>query len=460
MKSSLLIGGMLTALTGMAQTKAPAPFKAGDRVVFAGNSITEAGFYEMYIWQYYQLHFPNERITVFNGGIGGDVAGQINDRFDLDIMRLKPTVVALTFGMNDSRYFEYFNAPQEKVRAEAVATSFKSYQQIETKLKAQPKLTKILMTSSPFDETRGGANNKFTGKYKTMLEIAAFQEEAAKKNNWGFVDLMRPMQEINEREQKQDSMYTLTGSDRIHPGNAGHMAMAWLFLRAQGLAGTMVADVALDGASGKLVKSVNSTITGIKLSNGGLSFDYLARSLPYPIDSNSHIWENPQKQSDALNVIPFTKEMNQEMLTVAGLDRTLKYDLSIDGRSIGSWNGDDFAKGINLALLSNTPQYLQAKQIAELNLQYRSIEQKLRAYYWLQFNYFKKKNMLYQDDQAAMDSAWIANDWAVASKKENYVEARKKEIRAGWEKLLTEIADRIYTINKPKAHHIVITTKK
>ena len=460
MKFSFLIGGILATLTGAAQLKSPAAFRTGDRVVFAGNSITEAGFYEMYIWQYYQLHFPNERINVFNGGIGGDVAGQINDRFEQDILRLKPSVVVLTFGMNDSRYFEYFNAPQEKVRTEAVATSFRSYQQIEAKLKALPKLRKILMTSSPFDETRGGSNNKFTGKYKTMLEIAAFQEEAAKKNNWAFVDLMRPMQEINEREQKRDSMFTLTGSDRIHPGNAGHMVMAWLFLRSQGLAGNMVADVVLNGSNGKLVRSVNSTITGIKHSNNELSFDYLAKSLPYPIDSNSHIWENPQKQFEALNVIPFTKEMNQEMLTVAGFEKTTTYGLSIDGRSIGAWTGEDLDKGINLAVISSTPQYQQATQIAELNLQYRSIEQKLRAYYWLQFNYFKKKKMLYQDDQAAMDSAWVANDWAVASKKENYVEARKKEIRSQWEKLLTEITDRIYTINKPKVHHIVITAKK
>jgi lysophospholipase L1-like esterase len=458
MRSSFLIGGMLTALTGMAQIKAPAPFKAGDRVVFAGNSITEAGFYELYVWQYYQLHFPNQRITVCNAGIGGDVAGQINDRFDLDLVRLKPSVLVLTFGMNDSRYFEYSNTPQEKVRAEAVATSFKSFQQIETKLKALPNVSKVMMTSSPFDETRGGSNNRFTGKYKTMLEIAAFQEEAAKKNGWAFVDLMRPMQEINEREQQKDSMFTLTGSDRIHPGNAGHMVMAWLFLRAQGLAGNVVADVAID-ANGKLIRSANSTVSAIKQSNGQLSFDYLAKSLPFPSDSNSRLWDNPQKQYEALNVTPFTKEMNQELLTVGGLEKAQQYEISIDGRSIGSWSGADLDKGINLALVSSTPQYQQAKQVAELNFQYRVIEQKLRAYYWLQFNYFKKKNMLFKDDQASLDSAWIANDWAVASKKENYVDGRKKEIRQLWEKTMTEIADRIYTINKPRVHHFTVIKK-
>lgn len=460
MKSPFLLGCMLAALTGMAQVKAPAPFKTGDRVVFAGNSITEAGFYGMYIWQYYQLHFPNERITILNGGIGGDVAGQIRDRFELDIMRLKPSVIVLTFGMNDSRYFEYFNTPQEQVRKEAVATSFKSYQQIEAKLKALPDVRKILMTSSPFDETRGGANNKFTGKSRTLLEIATFQEAAAKKNSWDFVDLLRPMNAINEREQKKDSMFTLTGPDRIHPGNAGHMVMAWLFLKAQGMAGNPVADVSLNAGTGKLTRSVNSTITGISHSNGQLAFDYLAKSLPFPSDSNSRVWENPQKQYEALNVIPFTKEMNLELLTVSGLAKNKQYELSIDGQAVGNWTGDEFSKGINLAVISSTPQYKQAKQIAELNFQYRDIEQKLRAYYWLQVNYFKKHNMLFQDDQVAMDSASVSKDWAVASKKDNYVEARKKEVRAQWERSLQEIADRIYTINKPVVHHFVIAEKK
>lgn len=459
MRTILLLAGMLAALTGQAQVKAPAPFVNGDRVVLAGNSITEAGFYGMYIWQYYQLHFPEKRITVLNGGIGGDVAGQINDRFELDIMRMQPSVLVLTFGMNDSRYFEYFNTPQEAVRKEAVATSFSSYQKLEKKLKALPKVRKIIMTSSPFDETRGGDNNKFTGKFKTMQAIAEFQKKAAEKNKWEFVDLLEPMTAINQREQQKDSMFTLTGPDRIHPGNAGHLAMAWLFLKAQGMAGKVVADVLLDAHTGKLIKSENSTVKDIDTAKGQVSFDYLAQSLPFPMDSTARVFENPQKQYEVLKVIPFTEEMNREMLTVTGLQKDKRYVLSIDGKSVGNWTGDEFEKGINLALVSSTPQYQQAQLIAELNLLYRDYEQKLRSYYWLQANYFKKHNMLFQDDQAAYDSAAVSKEWAVDSKVGNYAQARKKEVRAEWQKVMQTIADRIYTINKPVTHRFVIREK-
>src|SRR4051812_37996823 len=92
----------------LAQAKVQ-PFKKGDRIVFAGNSITEAGLYGSYIWLYYMTRFPERRIDIVNGGIGGDVAEQIYARLDGDILKKKPTVLAVTFGKNDSRYFEYLD---------------------------------------------------------------------------------------------------------------------------------------------------------------------------------------------------------------------------------------------------------------------------------------------------------------------------------------------------------------
>lgn len=458
MKKLLLAIGLFASASMAAQIKKPVPFKTGDKVVFAGNSITEAGFYEMYIWQYYMLHFPERKIVVMNAGIGGDVAGQILARLDEDILIKKPTVVVLTFGMNDSRYFEYFNTPEAQVRKEAVATAFNSCQQIEKKLLAVPGIQKIMMASSPYDETVTGPKNNFHGKYATMLEIARFQEAAAKKNKWGFVDLMRPITAIDVREQKRDTNYTLTGPDRIHPGNAGHFAMAYFFLKAQGLTGSVVADVAIDAATGKLQKAINSSVKNIVIKGGKISFDYTAGSLPFPTDTVPRSWGNTQKQSDALVVIPFIKEFNKELLTIKKLKSSSPYVLTIDGERICAWKGEEFAKGINLAVVTNTPQYQQAQKVADLQLKYRDLEQKLRSYYWLQFNYFKKKDMMYLDTQAAMDSVTIAaaKDWAVNFKKDNYREARKKEVREGWEKEMKALIDEMYKLSQPVKHTIAV----
>lgn len=457
MKKILFSLCLFIGVSTFAQIKKLAPFKNGDRIVFAGNSITEHGYYEMYIWQYYMLHFPDRRIHIKNGGIGGDVAGQILARFDKDVLADNPNVVVLSFGMNDSRYFEYLNSPVAQVRKEAVATSLNSYKDIEKKLKALPYVQKIIMTSSPFDETVTGPKNNFQGKYATMLEIANFQEASAKKNRWGFVDLMRPMTEIDLREQKRNANFTLTGPDRIHPGNGGHLAMAYFFLKAQGLTGSVVADVNIDASTGKLNRAINSTISNIVGSSKKVSFDYKANSLPFPVDTFARVWENPQKESDALAVIPFTDEFNKELLCIKNLEYG-NYILKIDGKMIGKWSDAQYAKGINLAIIENTPQYAQAQKIADLNIQYHDLESKMRAYYWLQFNYFSKRNMLFDDSPAALDSVnnASAKDWGVASKRDNYQQAIKKEVREVWKKQMKDLIEKIYVLNKPVKHKFVI----
>ena len=102
---------VLVAAVCMAYTTAFAqtvkPFKEGDRAVFLGNSITDGGRYHSYIWLYYMTRFPNMPIRVFNGGIGGDTAYDMNKRLDGDIFSKNPTVLMVTFGMNDSGYYEY-----------------------------------------------------------------------------------------------------------------------------------------------------------------------------------------------------------------------------------------------------------------------------------------------------------------------------------------------------------------
>lgn len=81
---------VLVAAVCMAYTTAFAqtvkPFKEGDRAVFLGNSITDGGRYHSFIWLYYMTRFPNMPIRVFNGGIGGDTAYDMNKRLDGDIL--------------------------------------------------------------------------------------------------------------------------------------------------------------------------------------------------------------------------------------------------------------------------------------------------------------------------------------------------------------------------------------
>lgn len=448
------IGLGLFTLCAQAQVK---PFQQNDRVIFVGNSITEAGHYVSYIYLYYMTHFPDRKIVILNGGIGGDKSSEILRRLDYDVLAKKPNTVVLTFGMNDTGYFEFFANDADKTAKDRIEASRKSYVEIEKRLLQQPNIKKILMTSPPYDETAKIGGNVFTGKHKAMQEIANFQEAAAKKNNWGFADLFRPMTALNQKLQEKDSTFTLIGGDRVHPGPAGHLVMASFFLKDQGLANKPVADIRIDAVNGKIQKTENCKISNLSTAGGSVKFGYLGNSLPYPVDTVARQWDNKQKQSDALTWFPFTEEFNREMLQVDGL-QSGDYELRIDGHSVGKFSAAAFAEGVNMALLQETPQFKQAASIMQLNLRRAELENRFRRYFWIQTNFFEKRGMRFQDNAAALDSVrkGALTDGFLRFHSENYEAAMYKEMRGAWQNEIDTIIKLIYTINKPVLHNIEI----
>lgn len=436
-------------------------FAEGSRVVFVGNSITEAGFYESYIWLYYMTRFPNQPIEVINAGIGGNTAKDILARFDEDVLSRKPTVLVLTFGMNDSGYFEYLNGDPEEVANKKVEESYEYFKKLVDKLKALSGVEIVLMSSSPYDETRKGNNNHFPGKSKAMERIIAFQKKAAEENGWPFVDLYYPMQQLNLEGQKQNPEFTISGNDRIHPGNGGHLIMAYYFLKSQGLAGVPVAEVEIDLKKKKVNKAVNATVSNVSVSKTTLSFDYLANALPFPIDSASRMWGSEEKQSDALTLIPFEKEFNQEIIRVKNLDAP-RYELKIDGESLGTWSREDLENGVNIAFNDKAPQYDQAIQIRDLNHARKEIENRLREYYSLQFNFFQHRGLLFKDDQTAYELAvkQAKTDWTVSGKMHAYESLRFPQVRQSLQDQMKLMVEMIYQLNKPKIHRVELVSVK
>jgi lysophospholipase L1-like esterase len=454
-----LFGATCICINSFAQ-KPPEPFVNGDRVVFAGNSITEAGFYETYIWLYYITHFPERKIEVMNGGIGGDVARQIYVRLDDDILAMKPTVLSINFGMNDSRYFEYWmhKDKTDSVRKDAIDTSYKWFERIRDKVNSLKNIKKIMLVSSPYDETVKNGKDPFWGKYKTMEGIVAFQKEAAIKNNWPYVDLFYPMTEINKTGQQTDTAFTITGPDRIHPGNGGHLVMTYLFLKAQGLANKPIANVVINASANKITKAENATISSLNKKGNTITFKYLAKSLPFPIDSTARVFLNPQKQYEALSVIPFIKEFDEEMLTIKGIEASKKYILKIDGIMINSFDGAQLIDGINLALLSNTPQYQQTKRIMELQLKRKDLEDKLRSFYWISYDYLYDKGWFMKDSKAITDSimAEAKKNPFINGKKEAYLETHEKSQRNKIQEQMNVMTEEMYQLAKPVEHIITI----
>ena len=451
----LIAAACMTCTAAFAQTVKP--FKEGERAVFLGNSITDGGHYHSYIWLYYMTRFPDMPIRVFNGGIGGDTAYDMNKRLDGDIFAMKPSVLMVTFGMNDSGYFEYNGDKPKEFGEQKYQESIKNYQQMEKRFKDLPDTRIVMVGTSPYDETvQLKENTPFKTKNETIKRLVEYQKESAVKNNWEFTDLNAPMTAINQQYQQKDSTFTLCGSDRIHPDNDGHMVMAYLFLKAQGFVGKEVADMEINANKKQAVKSENCTVSNIKKNGKDLSFDYLAEALPYPLDTIARGWGQKKSQAEVLKVVPFMEEMNRETLKVTGLKGN--YNLLIDDEEIGTWSGDELAKGINLAAESKTPQYQQALTVMHLNEYRWEIERTFREYAWCEFGFFQQKGLLYADDRKAievMDENLDKNVW-LKGRRDMYSKMMFEAVRDARQQEMDVLINKIYEINKPVVRKILL----
>lgn len=205
------------------------------------------------------------------------------------------------------------------------------------------------------------------------------------------MDFNRPMCEISLEEQKKDSTFTFCRIDRIHPDNDGQMVMAYLFLKAQGLNGNKVSEFLIDAQSSNVVTHKNCKISKLKKEKNELTFDYLAYALPYPLDSiPRHGWGNNRSQRDAMQLVPFMEEFNQEHCQVINLQKGT-YRLTIDNQFIDEISSEQLEDGVNLANYPITPQYQQAIKIMYLNEERFEIEKRFREYLWTEYSFLKKK---------------------------------------------------------------------
>ena len=433
------------------------PFKEGERAVFLGNSITDGGHYHSYIWLYYMTRFPNMPIRIFNGGIGGDTAFYMNKRLDADIFAMQPSVLMVTFGMNDSGYFEYNGDKAKEFGEEKYQESIKNYLQMEKRFKELPKTRIVMLGTSPYDETvQLKEGNLFKTKNETIKRIVEYQKESAAKNGWEFSDLNAPMVALNQQFQQKDPAFTLCGSDRIHPDNDGHMVMAYLFLKAQGFVGKDVANMEINANKKEAVKAENCTVSNIKKIGNELRFDYLAEALPYPLDTIARGWGQKKSQAEVTKVVPFMEDMNREMLKVSGLKGN--YKLLIDDEEIGTWSAGELAKGINLAAESKTPQYQQALTVMHLNEYRWEIERSFREFAWTQFAFFQQKGLLYANNRKAievMDENVEKNAW-LKGHRDSYTRMMSDAVREARQQEMDVLISKIYEVNKPVVRKIVL----
>lgn len=181
-------------MSASAAAQTVAPFKDGDRAVFLGNSITDGGHYHSYIWLYYMTRFPYMDLRVMNAGIGGETARRhVPSALDGDVLSKRPTVLTVTFGMNDTGYMEYNGDDAGAFGEKKYRECYDNFKKMEKRLQTLDGVRVVMLGGSPYDETAQIENNApLRGKNAVMDRVVGFQKESAAAQRLGVRGFQRP----------------------------------------------------------------------------------------------------------------------------------------------------------------------------------------------------------------------------------------------------------------------------
>ncbi|MFZ4581480.1 MAG: SGNH/GDSL hydrolase family protein [Paludibacter sp.] len=430
-------------------------FSAGDRVCFVGNSITNNGEFHHNILLYHTTRFPNQELEFFNCGISGDNTQGIINRMESDILIHKPNKVLIMIGMNDINRGLYgtkptINADTLRLRKEALSRYKTNLDKIITLLLSK-KITVILQKPSIYDETAVLSTPTKIGANDALKNCAEIMEEFSVKYKLQTVDYWTPMTKMNQEIQIKDPKATLVGSDRIHPGAIGHIVMAYHFLKAE-KAPAFVSHIVIDkNKKQQTSASKNCEINSIQWESNKITFKVKEAALPFPVIS---------EQKEATELVPFTNELNTELLKVKGLSKG-DYKLTIDSVLIGQFTAAQFSEGLNLANYPSTPQYKQAMRVRDILWELRTVVSKYRGLKFIEFNGdFRKcpdKTNL-QVVQNYMDSVFSTGSYKTnpyfKSRLKDYVQNKPKENE--FVEMANNLRKKSYVEAQTKYHNYII----
>lgn len=435
-------------------------FEDGERICFVGDSITHGGAYHSYVYLYYLTRFPEREIRVWNRGISGNQASHVLRRFDEDIASVKPSVSTVMLGMNDvgRSLYEAEGNDEESKRNQQLALDryIKNMRMLLVKFDAIGSET-ILITPSIYDQTADLPTHNHYGVNDGLGRCADFIRSMALKREDGLVDFYGLMGDLNAELQQEDPSATVVGPDRVHPqAGLGHFIMAYQFLKAQGVP-RLVSKMVIDAESAVVAQNENCRVTDVEFACGVLSFSAHEFALPFPQSDSI---------KEALALVPFEQEMNQQILSVRNLPAG-EYLLCIDDVEVGSWSAFRLAAGVNLAVNRNTPQYRQALRIQKLSEKQSALQSQLRSAAFVFYGSGLSESDINRDSREAVQ-AFLARKLKLHEgqshygyfKKnyEAYLELMVKEKQIGEE--IEALHIELNTLNKPEPHRFSLRARQ
>lgn len=207
-------------------------FSDFDRIVFAGDSVTDMGSerpvgeglfdnlgrsYVRVIENMLMAWYPKLNIRITNSGISGNTSKDLLERFDRDVVELNPQWVSICIGIND--VWRQFDVPA----CRDYAVSVEEYEKnLETMiLKIRGKVKGIFICTPYYIEP-----NKSDLMRNRMDEYIKVCKYLAQKYNGELVDFQGMYDEFCKYKHS-----SIIAWDRVHPNQMGATLMAKEFLK-------------------------------------------------------------------------------------------------------------------------------------------------------------------------------------------------------------------------------------
>jgi lysophospholipase L1-like esterase len=198
---------------------APA-LKKGEKIVFLGDSITQAGVGPKGYVTLIKNHFADEKkergIEVIGAGISGNKVPDLQRRLEKDVLAKKPTLVVIYIGINDVWHGE--NDPAKGTPKDKFEAGLK---EIIGKIKDAGGRV-VICTPTVIGEKKPGTN-----KLDAQLdEYAEISRKVAKETGMPLCDLRKAFQDYLTKNNAEDKDKGVLTSDRVHLNDAGNKLVA------------------------------------------------------------------------------------------------------------------------------------------------------------------------------------------------------------------------------------------
>lgn len=236
------------------------PLKKGERIVFLGDSITEAGVgkegYVTFIKEALATKYPALAIEVLGAGVSGNRVPDLEARLDRDVIARKPTLVVIYIGINDVWHSENGRGTSKADYEQGLRRIINKIQDAGARV--------ILCTPSVIGEKHDGSN-----RLDTMLDqYAQISRTVAAETHSGLLDLHQQFVGYLKTHNKDNSDRNILTSDTVHLNAAGNRFVADRVLEALERNGKVLRHVVLfkfkDDAPAEKVQEVVTAFGNLK----------------------------------------------------------------------------------------------------------------------------------------------------------------------------------------------------